>query len=322
MIEIKPNWGEADIPNLDGKVVFITGANIGLGYESARMLAANGAHVVLACRNAAKAQAAMARVRALHPSAKLTFVQLDLSDLENVGKVNAALTQAGVQRIDILLNNAGIMATPKRLATKQGFEMQFGVNHLAHFALTARLFPLLSAAARIVNVSSIANQAGDVNWDDIQWERKYSPMGAYRQSKTANLLFTYELNRRLTAAQSGVAAVAAHPGVAHTNLVEGSAFDNWFWKLFLYAYRVYAAIIPFGIRVQTAAMGALPQVYACAGEVAPGGYYGPAKRTHGHPISAEAHRAPHSSDPDAARRLWEISEQLTDIKFEIAKPAN
>ena len=314
--KIKSQWGESDIPStIKDKVVFITGANVGLGYESARMLAERGARIVLACRNVAKAEAAKAQILALHPQAQLEIVPLDLADLESVAAVPDELAKLKINKIDVLLNNAGIMATPKRTTTKQGFELQFGTNHLAHFALTAHLFRLLSDKARIVNVSSIANQAGDVNWDDIQWEQKYTPMGAYRQSKTANLLFTYELNRRLTEAKSGIVTVGAHPGVANTNLVEGSSFDNWFWKIFLILYRIYAFIIPFGIRLQSAAMGALPQVYASTDEVTPGGYYGPAKRTHGHPISAEAHRAAHSSDPANAKRLWEISEKLTDIKF-------
>lgn len=317
--KIKPQWGEGDIPStIKDKVVFITGANIGLGYESARMLAGRGAQIVLACRNADKAQTAKDQILALHPRAKLEIVPLDLADLESVAGVPAALAKLKINKIDVLLNNAGIMALPKRTTTKQGFEMQFGVNHLAHFALTAQLFPLLTDTARIVNVSSIANQAGDVNWDDIQWERKYNAWGAYSQSKTANLLFTYELNRLLGEVKSGRVAVAAHPGVSKTNLTHSVALPMRLFFGMLSRVLVPLNLITFGrvSRPQSAAMGALPQVYASTDAVTPGAFYGPAKRWYGEPQEVN-HKAPYADNPANAKRLWEISEKLTGIKFPI-----
>ena len=309
---IKPNWSESDIPSQDGKTILITGANIGLGFEAARMLAGSGARVVMACRNAERASGARDAILAIHPAAKLDIVALDLGDLDSVAQTPAALTALGVAQIDTLINNAGIMMPPKRETTKQGYEAQFGTNHLGHFALTRALFPLLAANGRIVTVASIADRRGDINWADIQWAQRYSPAAAYGQSKTANLLFTKALTVRLTAAGSGIVALAAHPGISQTNLATNSVLGKWIWLI--------QPLINLGIgpKIQSAAMGALPEVYAATGEVEPGAYYGPSDRFRGHPIRAEAHQAAHSSNAESAERLWKLSEELTGGAFTIA----
>lgn len=309
--EIKKNWGEQDIPDQSGKTVLITGANIGLGYETARMLAGKGAHVLMACRNEARAAEAKAAIQAIHKDAKLELFRLDLGDLESVARLPTTLTDAGILQIDILLNNAGIMMPPKRQTTKQGFEAQFGINHLGHFALTRDLFPMLSAQGRIVNVASSADGFGGLKFDDLQWEKSYSATKSYAQSKTANLLFTFELTRRLAEIGSDIRAVAAHPGVAETNLTTGSIMDKWTWLL--------KPLLSLGIgpQMQTPAMGALPQTYAATDAIEPGAYFGPKKKTHGHPIRADHHRAKHSTDPTLAARLWTVSEELTGGAFSI-----
>ena len=203
------------------------------------------------------------------------------------------------------------MMPPKRQVTHQGFEIQFGTNHLGHFALTRSLFDLLSPQARIVNVASIADRRGDINWDDLQWVQSYNPSAAYGQSKTANLLFTLALTERLKAAGSGICAVAAHPGVAMTNLATTSTLGPWLWLV------KPLVTLGLGPKVQPPAMGVLPEIYGATGEIEPGAYYGPEHKIHGHPIRAEAHRAAHSNDPKAAERLWTLSETLTGGRFSV-----
>jgi protochlorophyllide reductase len=308
---IKKNWGEDDIPNQSGKTVLITGANIGLGYDTARMLAGKGAHVLMACRNEARGTGARDAIQAIHTDAKLDLVTLDLADLQSVAKLPGELAARGIVQLDTLINNAGVMAPPKRQTTAQGFEAQFGINHLGHFALTRTLFDMLAPDARIVNVASGADSFGDINYDDLQWEKNYNPQKAYGQSKTANLLFTCELTRHLADAGSNIRAVAAHPGMAETNLVTGSTFGKWMWVMkIMKAVRV-------GPQFQSSAMGALPQTYGATGEIEPGAYYGPANRYNGHPIRADHHRAKHSTDLASAGRLWTISEELTGGAFAI-----
>lgn len=308
---IRKNWDETNIPDQTGKTVFITGANIGLGYETARMMAGKGAHVLMACRNAARGAEALNAIQAIHNDASLTLISLDLADLQSVAKLPAAVREVGISKIDVLVNNAGIMMPPKRKTTKQGFEAQFGINHLGHFALTRALFDMLSPDARIVTVSSGADRVCGINFDDLHWEANYSPQKSYGQSKTANLLFTYELAQRLATAGSHIKAVAAHPGMADTNLSTGSAFSKWVWLL------KFMKLIRVGPQLQTPEMGALPQVYAATDEVEAGAYYGPEKEYHGHPIRADHHRAEHSTNPEYAARLWEVSEKLTDGAFTI-----
>ena len=253
---ISKNWDETDIPDQTGKTVLVTGANIGLGYETARMLAGKGANVIMACRNESRGSEALNAIREKHSQAKLDLFSLDLGDLESVAKIPGALREAGISRLDVLVNNAGIMMPPKRQTTKQGFEAQFGINHLGHFALTRSLFEMFSSDARIVNVASGADRVFGINFDDLQWEANYNPQKAYGQSKTANLLFTYELTQRLATAGSQIRAVAAHPGMADTNLSVGSTFSKWVWLL------KFMKMIRVGPQLQTPGMGALPPTYA------------------------------------------------------------
>jgi len=308
---IKANWGESNIPAQAGRVVLVTGANNGLGYEASRMLAGKGARVVMACRNSGLGAKARGEILALHPNAAIDLLTLDLADLDSVAAVPGALKGLGIERLDVLLNNAGVMMPGKRLTTKQGFELQFGTNHLGHFALTRDLFPMLAADGRVVTVASIADRRGNVKFDDLQWEKSYSPAASYGQSKTANLLFTLELSRRLAAAGSGIRAVAAHPGISRTNLISGSFLANYAWLLQIIAW------LPVGPKFQPAAMGALPEVYGATGEIENGAYYGPRDRVAGYPIRAEAHMAPWSNDADAAKKLWGISEELTGGVFNV-----
>ncbi|MEM8917227.1 MAG: oxidoreductase [Pseudomonadota bacterium] len=308
---ISKNWDESSIPDQTGKTVLVTGANIGLGYETARMLAGKGAHVLMACRNEARGTEALNAIRTTNGDARLDLFSLDLANLESVAKLPAALREDGISRIDALVNNAGIMMPPKRQTTKQGFEAQFGINHLGHFALTRSLFDMLSPDARIVNVASGADRLCGINFDDLQWETDYNAEKAYGQSKTANLLFTHELTQRLATAGSQIRAVAAHPGMAETNLSTGSTFSKWIWLLKLMRF------MRVGPQLQTPEMGALPQTYAATDEIEPGAYYGPEKEYHGYPIRADHHRAAHSTNPEYAGRLWEVSEKLTEGVFSI-----
>jgi len=303
-------WTTADIPDLDGKTILVTGANSGLGYETALALAARRAHVLLACRDQAKGRAAVAQINAAAPQARTTLVPLDLASLGDIRRC-AETVRAAHPRLDVLVNNAGVMALPYR-RTQDGFEMQFGTNHLGHFALTGLLLDLLRATpgARIVTVSSGFHRLGGIRFDDPQSERGYSKWRAYGQSKAANLLFTYELQRKLTAAGSGVLSVAAHPGYAATNLqaagprMEGSSLAERFSEL---GNSLFA---------QTAAAGALPQLYAAvAPDVRGGEYFGPSSvgELWGSPrrVSSNAH----SRDVAVAQRLWTLSETLTGVRY-------
>lgn len=303
-------WTANEIPPQSGKTVIITGANSGIGYEAARMLAAKGATVALACRDQAKGQAAMDAIRAAHPSASLALMPLDLADLGSV-RAFAEAARAAYPRIDILCNNAGIMAIPRR-TTADGFEMQFGTNHLGHFALTGLLLDRILAApgARVVTVSSNAHKFGSMRFDDVQSERRYRKWLVYSQSKLANLLFAFELQRRFEAVGANAISVACHPGYAATNLqgvgprMQGSALATRVMDL---ANRLLA---------QPAAMGALPTLYAAtAPDVRGGDYIGPSgfAEQAGYPKKVRATARAH--DPTAQRRLWEMSEQLTGVRY-------
>lgn len=304
-------WTTFDIPDQSGRVVVITGANSGIGYEAALALAAKGAHVIMACRSVEKAEAAAAQIREQDPAATLKVMGLDLADLTSV-RVFADAFSAEFNQLDVLINNAGVMAIPYR-QTADGFEMQFGTNHLGHFALTGLLLDMLLATsgARIVNVSSSAHRFGKMRFDDLQGEASYTPFGAYGQSKLANMLFTLELKQRLLAKGADVLAIACHPGWAATNLqavgpeMAGSAIrvrlSNW-------TNRVVA---------QSAAMGALPTLYAAIAPVVKSGdFIGPEGLMHsrGYPAKERAHRRAY--DGEAAALLWEISQKLTGVYFE------
>jgi NAD(P)-dependent dehydrogenase (short-subunit alcohol dehydrogenase family) len=304
-------WTDADVPSQAGKTIVVTGANSGIGLEAARVLAAKGAQVVLACRDAARGRRAADAIKSEHPSAAVTVMELDLADLASIRRFAAAVRSSSLA-LHALCNNAGVMAIPYR-TTADGFEMQFGTNHLGHYALTGLLLDRLLATpgARVVTVSSNAHKFGSMRWDDLQWTRGYRKWFAYSQSKLANLLFAYELQRRLAAAGAEVISVACHPGYAATNLqaagprMQGSSLGE---AVMTFANRLFA---------QSAAMGALPTLYAATVPgVRPGDYIGPSGlgEQWGYPTTVRSNARSH--DVDAQRRLWDISEQLTGVHYE------
>jgi NAD(P)-dependent dehydrogenase (short-subunit alcohol dehydrogenase family) len=303
-------WTAADIPDQTARTVLITGSNSGLGLRSAEALARAGARVLLACRNPAKAAEALTAVEACATTAAPSVVPLDLADLASV---EAAADEVGrrVDRLDVLMNNAGVMAVPLS-RTADGFEMQFGTNHLGHFALTGRLLPLLLAAdaPRVISTSSQAHRMGRMRWDDLQWRKRYSKWMAYGQSKLANLLFTLELDRRAKAERTSLLAAAAHPGYAATHLqAKGPE---------LAGQKLAGRVMDLGNRLvaQSDAEGALPQLYAATmPDVSGGDYFGPDglfERV-GAPTKVGRKRA--ARDTDAAQRLWEISERDTGVTY-------
>ncbi|WP_319437132.1 SDR family NAD(P)-dependent oxidoreductase [Mycobacterium sp. RTGN5] len=294
-------WTTTDIPDQTGRTAVITGANTGLGYETARALVAKGARVVLAVRNLDKGKAAADLIGRRYPGADVTVQELDLTSLESV-RAAADQLRAGHDRIDLLINNAGVMMTPKQ-TTKDGFELQFGTNHLGHFALTGllldRLFP--EQGSRVVTVSSNGHRFGGIRFDDLQSERSYSRVGAYGQSKLANLLFTYELQRRL--AGTGTIAVAAHPGASSSELGR-------------YAPGAVRRISP--LLEQSAEMGALPTLRAAADPTVRGGqYYGPGGflQLRGYPKLVSSNSK--SQDVAVQKRLWAVSEALTGVVYPV-----
>ncbi len=308
------HWLGQNIPNLNGKMAVITGANSGIGYEAAAMLARQGAEVVLAVRNTVKGGKAARQIRSIVPQADLHVMALDLASLPSIRSFAAAF-MAGHDRLDLLINNAGVMAIPYQ-KTSDGFEMQFGTNHLGHFALTGLLLPLLhkTPGARVVTVSSGLHRTGQINFDDLQSQRSYSKWGAYGQSKLANLLFSYELQRQLTAAGSSAISVAAHPGYAATNLQYGGSdrSDTSLQARFMHVLNKVVA--------QSAEMGALPTVYAAASPAVQGGDYigpkGPAEQR-GWPTKVQSNGRSH--DGDIAARLWAVSEELTGVAYRFSQ---
>ena len=298
------------VPAQAGKLALVTGTG-GLGLETAKALVAAGAHVILAGRNREKGQEAVATIRALTPEGQVEFEEMDLADLESVAGFAKRMVARG-QAVDLLINNAGIMSPPKRRTTRDGFEVQFGVNHLGHFALTAQLLPLLRAAkaARVVHVTSLAHHFAKLDFDDLQNERHYKPGVAYSQSKLAVALFARELQKRSEAAGWGIASLAAHPGYASTNLIAAEQGSKGFMSL-LGAYLVGPLL------GQSAAAGALPTLMAATSPDAVGGeLYGPTgfMSMKGAPGRCAYHK--NALDDDAARRLWEVSEQLTGLSFD------
>ena len=307
-------WTTANIPTLSGRTAIVTGANSGLGFQTARQLARRGAEVVLACRDSKRGEEAAARIRALTPEARITVSELDLASLASVRRFAGDFLGTR-SRLDILVNNAGVMAIPHRY-TDDGFEMQFGVNHLGHFALTGMLLPALLASpdARVVSVSSVAARIGRILFDDLQSERRYNSWVAYAQAKLANLLFIFELDRRLRERSLPLIAAVAHPGYANTNLQAAGprmSGNTTMLKLTTLANKVMA---------QSGAQGALPQLYAAtAPDVHGGDYFGPDRLMHtrGYPVRVKAPKAAH--DVQVARRLWEVSEQLTGVKYDAVR---
>jgi NAD(P)-dependent dehydrogenase (short-subunit alcohol dehydrogenase family) len=301
------HWTVKDMPAQSGRIAIVTGANSGIGYETARALAHKGGLVVMACRNLDKANAAAATIQAENPAGSVAVMQLDLGDLDSVSAFVAGFKER-YDRLDLLINNAGIMHPPYG-QTKQGFESQFGVNYLGHFALTGQLLDLImhTEGARIVTVSSMAHRFGAINFDNLNAEEKYRANVAYGQSKLANLLFTYELQRRLEVSGNGTAGrdtagrdtVASHPGWTATNLQQNAGSLRFLNRFF----------------AQTPEMGALPTLYAAtAPEIQGGDYCGPSRfiETVGPPKKVKSNGKSH--DAAVAARLWTVSEQLTGVE--------
>lgn len=301
-------WTQKDIPDQKGRVVIVTGGNSGIGYEAGLALAGRNARVILAVRSVDKGEQAAQIIRQRYPAAEVKVMALNLADLKSVrGFADAFL--AGYDRLDILINNAGVMALPE-VRTADGFEMQFGTNHLGHFALTGLLLPALKATphARVVTVSSFVHTSGDIYFDDLQWKKKYDRWGAYAQSKLANLFFAYELQRRFAGSGIKAISVGCHPGYAATNLqaagpqMDGSVISLWMMKAgnFLFA--------------QSQEKGALPTLFAAVapqvngldyiGPTGPGGVRGYADKV----MSNDK-----SYDEALAKRLWTVSEELTGV---------
>ncbi|NEW46313.1 oxidoreductase [Nocardia cyriacigeorgica] len=288
-------WSVSDIPDQHGRTFIVTGANSGLGAVAARALAGAGAQVVLACRNVDKG-----KVVANEIGARAEVRRLDLADLSSVREFAAS-----IDRADVLINNAGVMGVPYG-RTADGFEMQIGTNHLGHFALTGLLLGRI--ADRVVTVSSGAHAMGAIDLDDLNWQRRnYQRWPAYGQAKLANLMFAYELQRKLTAAGWSKLSVAAHPGYAATELQS-------------HTESIQDTVMAVGNRIfaQSAEMGALPELYAATADVEPGAYYGPTgwRGLRGYPGRSGSSKR--SKDEETARRLWELSERLTGVTFDFS----
>ena len=300
-------WTEADVPDQSGRTAVITGGNSGIGFEAARVLAEQGARLFLGCRDQGKAHDAVLRIRATAPGAEVRVVPMDLASLRSV-RAAAAQIRSGCEGIDLLINNAGVMMPPYGV-TADGFESQLGINHLGHFALTGLLLDRLAGlpGARVVTVSSNSHQAGRINFDDLQSRRDYKRIAGYGQSKLANLMFTYELQRRLAAAGSPAIAAAAHPGLTRTDLAR-------------YLSRVMTAYYVLVERplAQSAAMGALGTLRAATDPAVRGGdYYGPVRwrGERGYPQRISSSERSH--DEGDQRRLWQESERLTGVRYTI-----
>ena len=304
------NWTQENIPDLTGKIIVVTGGNSGLGYESVKAFAGKGAEVVLASRSMEKGEEARTEILKDFQEGEIKVMQLDLGDLESVRNFASAFKE-NYKKLDVLLNNAGIMMTPY-FTTKDGFEGQLGTNHLGHFALTGLLMDVIlkTQGARIVNVSSGAHKSGEMDFSNLQFKngKGYKPMKAYGRSKLSNLLFTYELQRKLEVAQKETIAMAAHPGIAMTNL--GRHLQG---KLLV------KLLMPLLNRMaQHQAMGALPQIRASVDHQVKGSeYYGPGGKGErkGYPVMVESNEASHSLQD--AKKLWKESERLTSVKFEL-----
>jgi NAD(P)-dependent dehydrogenase (short-subunit alcohol dehydrogenase family) len=302
-------WSIHDIPPQTGKLAAVTGATGGLGYETALELSRAGAEVLLTGRNEQKGRVAVERVKRAVPSANVRFELLDLASLASVNAFATRMIANG-RSVNILINNAGVMDLPTRRLTSDGFEMQFGTNHLGHFALTGMLLPLLRAAKapRVVNVSSVAHRSGKIDFANLQGERQYRSWPTYQQSKLANLLFTFELQRRSEANGWGLMSNAAHPGYARTDLIPNGPGTAGVKGTLMKTLGLFMS--------HSAAEGALPQLFAATSPTATAGaYYGPNGFYELKGAVAPAKVFPQARDEAIARKLWEVSEQLTGVHW-------
>lgn len=305
---MRENWTTDNIPDLKGKIITVTGGNSGLGFESVKAFSGKGADVILACRFTEKGEKAKAEILQQFPEGKIEVAELDLADLESVRRF-AKNFQKNYSRLDVLLNNAGIMTTPY-FRTKDGFEGQLGTNHLGHFALTGLLLPVLKKTpqSRVVNVSSMAHKQGKMDFNNLLFDngKGYSPMKAYGRSKLANLLFTYELQRFFESNKIDSISVAAHPGVSQTDLFR-YLDEKWYFSIVRPLFKAIS---------QKSKMGALPEIRAAVDPDVKGGeYYGPGgfMELKGFPVKVKSNGRSHNKED--ARRLWEVSEKLTGVKF-------
>jgi len=306
--------GSQVVPDMHGRLALITGASDGIGYALASRLASAGADLVLPVRNLDKGERAVREIRALAPSADIQLLPLDLSSLQSVADLAQSLLSTG-RPVNVLINNAGVMSPPNRQTTADGFELQWGTNHLAHFALTARLLPLLSAGrARVTTQSSVSAQMNGINWDDLNFEKSYSDSKAYSQSKIANLMFGLELDRRSSAAGWGITSNASHPGVTPTNLLKaqphmGRSRDTAGFRM----VKVFARL---GLLNRSAEEGMRPALYAATHPRAEGGkFYGPSGLLHLSGPAAEQKVYRPARDMEEAARVWETSEALVGVQF-------
>lgn len=303
-------WTINDIPAQDGKIAIVTGGNSGIGYDACWPLAVAGAEVVLAARDRRRGEEAAARIRANHPKPNVRFEQLDLGSLASVRDFAGRIGDS-CEKIDLLINNAGVMALPKRDTTEDGFERQFGVNFLGHFALTAHLIPLLrkAAAPRTVQLSSLAHRRGRINFEDLQAERRYSPWEVYSQTKLAMLMFALELGRRADAARWGLLSTAAHPGWANTRLMANGPGSVWSGRLLQMVSPLF---------MQSSAAGAWPTLYAAtSGGASQGGYYGPQGKGEIKGPPGPAKVASQALNEAVAARLWGVAEELTGVRLDL-----
>ncbi len=303
------NWTTSDIPQREEGLAVVTGSTEGIGFEVAKALTAAGWSVIMLGRNSQKGKESIAKVHQVYPKAKISFEKLDLADLSSIEAFAKMLLEKG-QGIDLLINDAGVMTPPKRLETKDGFELQFGTNYLGHFALTARLLPLLrkSKEARVITLSSVAARNGKINFDDLQSKSSYSPMIAYGQSKLADLMFAFELQRQSDKHNWGILSIAAHPGVSRTNLLLTGAGR---WSV----TGMVRTLLPF--LFQKPAQGALPTLFAATSPEAKGGlYYGPNKMSETRGFPSLAKIPAQAEDRNVASKLWEVSLKLSKVQFQ------
>ncbi|MBZ6495220.1 oxidoreductase [Natrinema longum] len=310
-------WTAADVPDQHDRTIVITGANSGIGLEATRELARNGARVIMACRSVERAKTAARDVQAEVPDADLSIARCDLGDLESVRAVGDGLED---EEIDVLINNAGVMAVP-RSETEDGFETQFGVNHLGHFALTGLLLDALATGgaepARVVTVSSGVHERGAIDFDDLQSEASYDKWDAYAQSKLANVLFAYELDRRFRSDGRNARSMAVHPGYANTRL-QFRGPEQSGSTLRKAAMTVLNAVV-----AQSAEMGALPTLYAATAPEAEGGaYYGPGGFMNMRGTPERQASSDRSDDEETARKLWDVSRELTGVTYDLPEPTD